>query len=224
MTEQGKLYGVGVGPGDPELMTVKAVRILKGCDMIAIPQKDRDRCLALRIAVQAAPEIMDKPILALDMPMTRDKEVRERAFAVAAETLVKALDAGKTVAFLTLGDPTIYSTYGYLHQRVVNAGHPAEFVSGVPSFCAAAAALGVSLCADGEPLHILPGGHAHGPGTRVFMKGSAAVVKGSLADHDGPVLGAQNVGMPDQSLYMSREDIPDDTGYFTLIIAKEKEP
>ena len=106
---------------------------------------------------------------------------------------------------------------------MAQAGYEAIFVPGVPSFCAAAAALGVSLCADGEALHILPGDRFDEAGTRVFMKGSAPDVKKALADHDGPVLGAQNVGMDDQSLFATREDIPDDAGYFTLFIAKEKE-
>ena len=225
MTERGVLYGVGVGPGDPELMTVKAVRLLKACDVIAIPQRDKDRCAAFRIAAQAVPEIENKPLLALDMPMTRHKEARERAFSAAAEQLTAALAAGRTVAFLTLGDPTIYSTYGYLHGRVAQAGFEAIFVPGVPSFCAAAAALGVSLCADGEALHILPGPRADGgqTGTRVFMKGGAPDVKRALQDHDGFVWGAENVGMAQERLYRSVEEIPEDVGYFTLIIAKERE-
>ena len=221
MTEKGRLYGVGVGPGDPELMTLKAVRLLQACDVVAIPQRDPTRCTALRIAVGAVPAIGEKPILALDMPMTRETEARERANAAAARTLTAALDEGKTVAFLTLGDPTIYSTYGYLHRRVVSAGYEAAFVSGVPSFCAAAAALGEPLCLDEETLHILPGAGEAGQGTRVFMKGAIPNVGQALKGHDGPVLGAENVGMADQRLFRSLEQIPEDTGYFTLIIAKE---
>ena len=221
MTEKGRLYGVGVGPGDPELMTLKAVRLLQACDVVAIPQRDPARCTALRIAAEAVPAIGEKPILALNMPMTRETEVRERAYAAAAKALTVALDEGKTVAFLTLGDPTIYSTYGYLHRRVVSAGYEAAFIPGVPSFCAAAAALGEPLCLDEEPLHILPGASEAIQGTRVFMKGTVPNVRQTLKGHDGPVLGAENVGMADQRLYWSLEQIPVDTGYFTLIIAKE---
>ena len=221
MTRKGKLFGVGVGPGDPELMTLQAVRLLKACDAIAIPQRDADRCLALTIAAGAVPEIREKPLLALDMPMTRDREVREQAYAAAAAALTAVLDEGKDVAFLTLGDPTIYSTYGYLHQRVADGGYEAAFVPGVTSFCAAAAALHTPLCLDGGSLHILPGVEGPGPGTRVFMKGRAAGLKQVLLEHDGPVLGAENVGMDGERLFGSLADIPEDTGYFTLIIAKE---
>lgn len=226
MTRKGRLYGVGVGPGDPELMTLKAVRLIAASDIIAIPQRDRARCVALRIAAEAVPEALTKPTLALDMPMTRDKNVREQAYAAAAEQLTSVLEAGKTVVFLTLGDPTIYSTYGYLHGRMVRAGYEAEYVPGVPSFCAAAAALGEPLCEEGEGLHVLPGNGAEDgcSGTRVFMKGGVRERKQALRDHDGPILGAENVGMDGQRLYRSLEDIPEDTGYFTLIIAKERQP
>lgn len=224
MTKKGKLYGVGVGPGDPELMTMKAVRLLRACDVIAIPQRDRDRCVAFRIAAEAVLEVLAKPILALDMPMTRDGALRERAYADAAERLTAALGAGKTVAFLTLGDPSVYSTYGYLHHRVLEKGCEAEMVPGVPSFCAAAAAWGEPLCLDGEGLHILPGTHVDGnhPGTRVFMKGGVAELKLTLRHHEGPVFAARNVGMAEERLYGSLEEVPEDPGYFTLIIAKEK--
>ncbi len=222
MNGAGKLFGVGVGPGDPELMTLKAARRLRSCDIVAIPQTDRDRCVALRIAVGAVPEIAQKPILALDMPMTRDSMAREQAYDAAARQLTSLLAAGKTVAFLTLGDPAIYSTYGYLHRRVTDAGYAAEFIPGVPSFCAAAAALGEPLCLGEEPLHILPRDTVDdGSGTRIYMKGGARQVRRLRKDRDGRVLAAVNVGMEGERLYRSLEDIPEDTGYFTLIIAKE---
>lgn len=222
MSGRGKLFGVGVGPGDAELLTLKAVRLLKAADLIAIPQKDRDRCLALRIAEGAVPEVSAKPLLCLDMPMTRDKDLRERACDEAARQLTAALGEGRTVAFLTLGDPSVYSTYGYLHGRILSAGYEAEMVPGVPSFCAAAAALGTPLCLDGEGLRILPGRETEAE-TRVYMKGSAAQIKERLRAHPGPILGAVNVGMEGQRLYKNREEIPDDSGYFTLIITKETE-
>jgi len=226
--EKGRLYGLGVGPGDPELMTVKAVRLLKKCQLIAIPQKEASRCLALQIALRAVPEAAEKPILALPMPMIRDTAARERAYALAAEALVRALQAGQDVAFLTLGDPTIYSTYGYLHAQVLSAGYEAQIVPGVPSFCAGAAALGVPLCLDGEELHLIPGGPSASdalayPGTKVFMKGGVPDLKEAILQSDGPVFAAEKVGMEGQRLFRAPKQIPEDPGYFTLIIAKEKE-
>ncbi len=74
----GTLYGIGVGPGDPELLTLKAARLLRDCDLIAIPQK-KERCFALRIALGALPELAKKPVLEVVFPMTRDRAARERA-------------------------------------------------------------------------------------------------------------------------------------------------
>jgi len=68
--EKGKLYGIGVGPGDPELLTLKAVRLIRDCAIVAVPHKDKNKCFALRIALGAVPELSDKPLLEVDMPMT----------------------------------------------------------------------------------------------------------------------------------------------------------
>lgn len=154
---KGILYGVGVGPGDPELLTAKAIRLLRECDAVAAPKSADGRQTALDIA---SPYIgQDKSILLFDMPMTHDRQARNASHDAAADALCALLDEGKTVVFLTLGDPTIYSTYWYVHKRVAARGYAAELVPGVPSFCAAAAAMGRALCEDGEMLHIIPATH-----------------------------------------------------------------
>ena len=137
--KKGILYGVGVGPGDPGLMTVKAVRTALDCDVIAVPHKEREKCLALKIALGAAPELAEKPLLTVDMPMTKDKQRLEAAYIAGIDLLSQTLDTGKNVAFLTLGDPTVYSTYLYLHTRVADRGYETKIIPGVTSFCAAAA-------------------------------------------------------------------------------------
>ena len=145
---KGILYGVGVGPGDPELLTAKAIRLLRECDAVAAPKSADGRQTALDIA---SPYIgQDKSILLFDMPMTHDRQARNASHDAAADALCALLDEGKTVVFLTLGDPTIYSTYWYVHKRVAARGYAAELVPGVPSFCAAAAAMGRALCEDGD--------------------------------------------------------------------------
>ncbi len=225
---KGILYGVGVGPGDPELITMKAVRLIRACDVIAVPHKEKERCFALRIASAAVPEIEAKPILEIDMPMTRDRDLRERAYAEGASLLIRELDAGKTVVFLTLGDPMVYSTYGYLHARVCAKGYDAQLVPGVTSFCAASAALGETLCADREALHILPGGASaeealHLSGTKVFMKGELSALKAAIAKRDLCVRAVENCGTPQQTVYADASALPDDASYYTVLIAKEKQ-
>ena len=170
---KGKLYGVGVGPGDPELLTAKAIRILGECDVIAVPQSENGGRTALEIATCY---IKDKPVRAFDMPMTHDRAARNASHDAAADAICALLDEGKNVAFLTLGDPTVYSTGWYVHKRVVSRGYDAELIPGVPSFCAAAARLGRALCEDGEMLHIIPASHGKEreglalPGSKVLMK------------------------------------------------------
>ena len=106
----GILYAVGVGPGDPELLTLKAARILTGADIIAAPKKRNELGVAFQIAEKAVPEIRTKKILPLDFPMTKDQELLSQAHDEAAEKIETFLLAGKTVALITLGDPALYST------------------------------------------------------------------------------------------------------------------
>ena len=223
---KGTLYGVGVGPGDPELLTLKAARLIRECDVAVIPQK-KERCFALRIALGAVPKLAEKPLIEIELPMTHDPVQRERAWAEGTARLAKELDAGRTVVFLTLGDPTVYSTCGYLNSRLLELGYDARMVPGVTSFCASAAALGVPLCEDREELHLLPGsGDAAGaldyPGTKVFMKGNLPVLLDALEERELSALGVQNCGTEKETLYHLREEIPADAGYYTVVIVKEK--
>lgn len=142
---RGKIYGIGVGPGDPELMTLKAVRLIREADVIAIPGKDRESCTAYQIVSGAVPEIKDKEIVPVVFPMTKNETVLRESHEAAVQSLTALMDQGKTIAFLTLGDVTIYSTYGYVHQELLSLGYESILVNGVPSFCAAAAKLGISL-------------------------------------------------------------------------------
>ena len=142
---RGKIYGIGVGPGDPELMTLKAVRLIREADVIAIPGKDRESCTAYQIASGAVPEIKDKEIIPAVFPMTKNETVLRESHEAAVQSFTALMDQGKTIAFLTLGDVTIYSTYGYVHQKLLSLGYESILVNGVPSFCAAAAKLGISL-------------------------------------------------------------------------------
>ena len=107
----GILYGIGVGPGDPELLTLKALRILRESDVIAIPSETKESCAAYRIALEACPELERKELLPIPMPMTKDSAALERSHEAAANAIARQLEQGRQVAFVTLGDPTFYSTY-----------------------------------------------------------------------------------------------------------------
>lgn len=224
--KQGTLYGVGVGPGDPMLMTLKAVQTARDCEVIAIPHKEREKCTALKIALGAVPELAEKETLTVDMPMTKDAEKLERAYAAGAAAIAEVLAQGKSVCFLTLGDPTVYSTYLYLHQRVAAMGYETKIIPGVTSFCAAAAELGISLCENKEQLHVIPGTYTPSEalslsGTKVMMKNNLPKTLEALRATGARAAMVENCGMENQYVYPNLESIPEDAGYFSLLIVKE---
>lgn len=171
----GVLYGIGVGPGDPELMTLKAINTIKACDIIAIPAVSKEECYAYSIVQAVLPEIEKKHIMCTPFPMIKDKEKLTISHNKIYSDIVSELEAGKNVAMLTIGDPSVYSTYMYIHKRVIQAGFTAVMISGVPSFCAAAARLGISLGEMRDEIHIIPASYdvrdtmGYG-GTCVYMK------------------------------------------------------
>ena len=228
----GILYGVGVGPGDPELMTLKAVRLIKENDIIAVPGADVRETVAYKIAVQAVPELADKELLPIYMPMTHDKAELELNHEKGAKALEAALDTGKNVVFLTLGDPTIYSTYMYIHRIVKAKGYETTIISGIPSFCAAAARMDDSLVDRAEELHVIPSSYGieaalNYSGTKILMKSASGIseVKRTLEEKDGNVnvKMIENCGMPEERIYERIEDVPEQAGYYSLLIVKESE-
>ena len=140
---------------------------------------------------------------------------------------MEQLELGKTVCFLTLGDPTVYSTYLYLHKKVAALGYPAHLVPGVPSFCAAAAELGISLCENAQQLHIIPG--TYDPvsslelsGVKVLMKNDLPATLAALRQKNIQAAMVENCGMETQRIFRSLEEIPQDAGYFSLLIVKDE--
>ena len=224
-----KLYGVGIGPGDPELLTLKALRIIRESPVIALPGSDPKETVAYKIVKGAYPELDQKELLAVDMPMTKDPEKLEKSHQAGADAVCACLDEGRQVAFLTLGDPTVYSTYLYVHKKVLHAGYEAEIISGITSFCAVAARLNMGLVEKAEPLHVMPASYQISDalklsGTRVLMKAGKKMgqVKEELKAVGAEAVMIENCGMPDEKIYRSADEIPEDAGYYSLIIVKEK--
>ncbi len=223
----GILYGVGVGPGDPELMTLRAVHLIQQNEIIACPGPEAKETVAYQIAVQAVPELEEKTLVSVVMPMTHDQQEMDRNHDQAAKTVEAYLDKGQNVVFLTLGDPTIYSTYLYIQKRVSAHGYRTELVSGITSFCAAAARTNTPLAEWDEQLHILPAVHRLDtpldlPGNYVLMKSGRKMnqVKQILSASGKEVVMVENCGMADEHVYHGVDEIPDDSGYYSLIIAK----
>ena len=142
----GTFYGVSVGPGNPELLTLQAVRLLRQCPVLAAPQTASGQMLALDIARRALGSELDcKTILPLQFAMSRDDAVLRASHETAASAVRPFLDSGQDVAMLNLGDVSIYATFGYLQEILQAQGYATAMAAGVPSFCAAAARLNQPL-------------------------------------------------------------------------------
>lgn len=228
--KKGTLYGVSVGPGDPELMTVKAVRLLERCPVIAAPQTRSGETLALDI-VRRAVSLKGKTILPLPFSMERNRALIHAAHQRAADAIQPHLDAGEDVAMPNLGDVSIYATWGYLMDLLRARGYETVMVPGVPSFCAAAARLGATLVRWGDPLHIIPVGREplepqlRLPGTKVLMKAGSrlpelAEALGRTGQLDSAVL-IENCGLPGERVCAGLERRPENVGYFATVIVKE---
>lgn len=226
---KGKLYGIGVGPGDPELLTLKALRIIKESQVIAVPGQKAEESMAYKIVLPVCKELKEKELAVVSMPMTKDIKKLEESHDQGANQIEKLLKEGKQVAFLTLGDPTVYSTYLYIHEKIQQRGYETEIISGITSFCAVAARLKTGLVERAEPLHVIPASYQIEealdlPGTKVLMKAGKKMkeVREQLMDKEIQAVMIENCGMENEKIYQSAEEIPEESSYYSLIIVKEK--
>lgn len=156
--KRGTLYALGIGPGDPELLTLKAVRILRESPVVVVPRGREDgESLALSIVSQVV-ALADKRVVEAHFPMKKGSQ--REALLPAAQELIEILGSGQDVAFITLGDSVLYSTFFHLYDAMVSMSPDVEFsvelVPGVSSVNAAAARAGVSLALANERVAILP--------------------------------------------------------------------
>jgi precorrin-2/cobalt-factor-2 C20-methyltransferase len=171
-----------------------------------------------------------KTVVRYELPMTRDANKLDAYQEQCAEGICDYLRQGKNVAFLTLGDPSIYSTYGYIYKKVQARGFATEFIPGVTSFCAVAAAVNAPLCEKDETLHIIPAMYGDPRdalllgGTKVFMKAGKdlpalkSAIENCAVKHTAMMV--ERCGMKDQRVALSTAAM-DSAGYFCLVVAKE---
>ena len=178
MKKTGKLFGVGVGPGDPELITVKAVRVIKEADIIFTAASSKNSySLAVEIA---SPYITPTArIEHLGFPMTKETNEVEAAWIANAKQIASVLNQGMTAVFLTLGDPTTYSTFGYILKKMkcIMPEADIETIPGITSFHAASARLNRILVEGEESLLVTSGAFG---GDRIRQVGeveNVAIVK-----------------------------------------------
>lgn len=153
----GIFYGIGVGPGDPELLTIKAQKVLSDIDVLCVPKSRMEKdSLALSVVKNAVAR--EYKILDLEFPMSRDQKLLEKCWREAGAQVASELFSGKNVAFITIGDPTLYSTYGYL-LRYIRETHPdiiTVTIPGITSITACSAFIQEPLVEREEKLAIIP--------------------------------------------------------------------
>jgi len=151
----GTLYGIGVGPGDPELLTLKAVRLVQSCPVVAYPAAEQRPSIARGIV---SPHLHEGQIeLPFRFPISESAMPLQKFYDEVAEQLSEHLAAGRDVAVLCEGDPMLYGTFMYLHDRLADR-YRTEVVPGVSSITASASVLGLPLAYRNDVLSIIPAG------------------------------------------------------------------
>ena len=224
----GTFYAVGVGPGDPELLTLQAANILKRCPVIAAPQTKSGQMLALDIA-RSALDLREKEVLPLSFTMSHEPALREESYRTAARQIEAFLQKGLDVAMVNLGDVSVFATAYYILERIREDGFETLMAPGVTSFSAVAARLGCSLTQIDAPLHIIPASAdldsaLRFPGTKVLMKSGSAIretvhalERAGLLDRAALVA---DCGLPTEQVYRDLRKLPENLSYFATIIVQ----
>lgn len=231
---KGIFYGIGVGPGDPDLLTIKAQKLFKELDIIIAPEtKSGKGSTALNIA---KPYLSDGiEIVERKFPMTYDKVALGKTYDEIANDIKNLVEQGKKVGFLTLGDPMVYSTYIYLFRRL-NKLIDVETIPGITSFCAIASKVGIPLAETDETLTIVPSVYYDCSGKRVedILQSSNVVFMKASGNIDTLIDKLDETGHKDGAVFVSRvgldnevieEDVEKrrgiDNNYLSTLIAKK---
>jgi len=231
---KGKLYGIGVGPGNPDLMTLRAKELLEKAQVIAYPVKKLgEEGVALNIISQRV-DVKGKEVVELLFSMNPDDEVRKKCRAEAMEKICGLLDQGKDIAMVTLGDVSVYSTYMYIDRDIQKRGYETEVVPGIPSFCHGAALARLPLMIGEESVAVVSLAKRNNENAEkvldavdnlIIMKAFASIpaIVEMLNKRNIPLENAtvmSNIGMEDE--YLGPLDPNREYGYFTTVLIKKK--
>jgi precorrin-2/cobalt-factor-2 C20-methyltransferase len=233
-TKCGTLYGIGVGPGDPDLITVKALRILKKVPTIfAASSTKNDYSLAASIIQK---HLGYTPVEIMPFPMTRDKKLLNEHWQDNARRALEVLDSGDDAAFVTLGDPLTYSTFAYLLRTIKRMAPDTKVVTvpGITSYHAAAALSNTPLTEGEESFHLISGANGGRNLRKIMQSAENVVVLKTYKYFDDIFETLEDLDLVDHSVLVSRiglegeavvEDLrsirQDDMPYLSLVIVKK---
>ncbi|PXW72435.1 precorrin-2/cobalt-factor-2 C20-methyltransferase [Loktanella sp. PT4BL] len=216
----GILYGVGVGPGAPDLMTLRAARLIEGADVVAYPTLAGAASFARAIAADLiAPDAQE---IVMDVPMSVERAPAQAAYDKGAAEIAAALDAGRDVVCLCEGDPFFYGSFMYLFARLAER-YRVEIVPGVTSVTACAARARMPLAARNERLTVLPGPLPEDE-LRARIEGAESVVIMKVGRHLAKIKGVIDaLGLTEGAVYVERATLPEEV-VLPLADAPEKAP
>jgi len=217
----GIFYGIGVGPGDPELLTVKAINIMKEVDIIIAPKTEKkDGSVALSIARPYLKK--DIEIVYQVFPMVVKFEESTEAWETNKNEILALLKAGKKIAFLTLGDPMFYSTYIYVYRLLEHEGFPIETIPGIPAFCAIGSKLGYPLVEGNDILSVIPATADPEKIKKVMAVTDNVVLMKVYKNFSSIVDTLVENEMIDNAVMLSRCGLPDEVRINDLVAEKNK--
>ncbi|MEE9591032.1 MAG: precorrin-2 C(20)-methyltransferase [Thermodesulfobacteriota bacterium] len=239
VSTQPVLYGVGIGPGDPELMTLKAVRVLKGVDVIAVPKsKEEATSLALDI-IRDVIDLKDKEIVELIFPMKRNQMELVEAWEESKRQVIERLEGDRDVAFITIGDPLFHSTFIYLLEALCRESpedrfYNIEVIPGVSSINAASALSCTPLTKSGERMAVIPAMYGDKKLKETIEEFDTVVLLKANKAIDGIITVLEESGLKENAVFVSRAGLAGERvtrdldslkgkelDYFSIIIIKK---
>ena len=204
------LIGIGVGPGDPELLTVKAVKAIQNADIIMCPASNEDRpSIAFSVVSSIIDKSKNQKIIKLIFPMTKDKDVLKQTWKRNAKIMAETVLTGKNVVYLTVGDPFLYSTWIYMHKDL-KENYPEMDISVIPgivSIFTFAAKVGVSVAEGSEKVAIIPSCYDLSSVKEIAKHSESMIFLKDGRYFDQVIKVLKESGFPDDSIFAIGQDL-----------------
>ncbi len=204
------LIGIGVGPGDPELLTVKAVNAIHSADIIMCPASREDRpSIALSVVSSLIDKSKNQKIVKLIFPMTKDKDVLEQTWKKNAKIMAETVLSGKNVVYLTIGDPFLYSTWIYMHKDLKENYPDMEIsvIPGIVSMFTFASKVGVSIAEGAEKVAIIPSCYDLSSVKEIAKNSESMIFLKDGRYFDQVIQVLKESGFPDDSIFAIGQDL-----------------